>query len=79
MTDRPADSESGDRFEDRLARLEALLAELERGDLPLEEALRKHEAGIAELRRCYEMLDTADARVQKLIERADGTPGTEDM
>ncbi|MGE0433515.1 MAG: exodeoxyribonuclease VII small subunit [Planctomycetota bacterium] len=67
------------KFEDRLAKLESLLDQLERGELPLEEALRAYETGVAELRRCYELLESAESRVRLLVERADGSLTTEDL
>ena len=66
------------RFEERLAKLETLLEQLERGDLPLDEAIRTYETGVAELRRCYDLLDAADERVRRLVERPDGRLSLDD-
>jgi len=65
-------------FEERLARLEAIAAELEGDDLELARALALFEEGIENLRAASEELAQADVRVQKLVERVDGTFRTVD-
>jgi exodeoxyribonuclease VII small subunit len=60
-------------FEERLARLEEIAGELEGDGLDLSRALELFEEGIEHLRGAAEQLATADARVQKLVERADGS------
>ena len=60
-------------FEKRLARLEAIAAELESGELELARALALFEEGVEQLRAAAEELTQAETRVQTLIERADGT------
>ena len=56
-------------FEQALADLEALVARMEKGDLPLEEALAHFERGIELTRRCQRALKDAELRVQMLVER----------
>ena len=65
-------------FEERLARLEAIAAELEGDELELAKALALFEEGIENLRAAAEELAKADVRVQKLVERVDGTFRTVD-
>jgi exodeoxyribonuclease VII small subunit len=65
-------------FEERLGRLEAIAAELEGDDVELARALALFEEGIENLRAASEELANAEARVQRLIERADGTFDTVD-
>lgn len=60
-------------FEQRVERLEAIVAELGREDLPLERALALFEEGVAALREASAQLGAAEARVQRLVERDDGT------
>lgn len=60
-------------FEKRLARLEKIAAELESDDVELARALALFEEGIENLRGAAEELAKADARVQRLVERANGT------
>jgi exodeoxyribonuclease VII small subunit len=52
-------------FEDALARLEAIVEELEGGDLPLEDALRKFEEGMALRAVCTQKLQEAEAKVEE--------------
>ncbi len=59
-------------FEERLTRLEEIASNLE-GDVDLARALALFEEGIEMLRTAAAELDAAELRVQKLIERADGT------
>ncbi|NCW44193.1 MAG: exodeoxyribonuclease VII small subunit [Gemmatimonadaceae bacterium] len=60
-------------FEQSLARLEEIVRVLERNDLDLEAALRLFEEGISHLRTAGSALKTVDARVQQLVEAADGS------
>ena len=60
-------------FEERVARLEAIVTELEGDDVPLARALALFEEGVACLRDASTELAGAEARVQKLVERDDGT------
>ena len=64
-------------IEQRLARLEAIVAELEREPLPLAQALALFEEGVSCLREAAGTLTEAEARVQKLTELADGAFGIE--
>jgi exodeoxyribonuclease VII small subunit len=60
-------------FEQRLARLEEIAAELDGDHLELSRALELFEEGIENLRAASEDVARAEARVQRLVERADGT------
>jgi len=60
-------------FEDDLARLDAIARALEGDRLPLDEALRLFEEGVARLRSAAAALDTAESKVKQLVEEADGT------
>jgi exodeoxyribonuclease VII small subunit len=59
-------------FEQALARLEALVAELERGDLPLDRSLAAFEEGMQLARLCGRRLEQAEKRVQLLLEQESG-------
>jgi exodeoxyribonuclease VII small subunit len=56
-------------FESSLADLEAVVKELEAGDLPLERALALFEKGTALSAACRKQLDDAETRVEQLIRR----------
>ncbi len=60
-------------FEQRLSRLEAIAGELEADGVELSRALALFEEGIETLRAAADELSRAEARVERLIERADGT------
>lgn len=64
------------RFEEALSRLEAIVAELERGDLPLEDSMRIFEEGIKLSKTCLKMLEDAERKVEILIRDKDGNRRT---
>jgi exodeoxyribonuclease VII small subunit len=59
--------DSAPDFESSLEELEALVERLERGDLPLEEALRSFERGVALTRQCQGALAEAQQKVEILL------------
>ena len=61
-------------FEESLARLEAIVRHLEKGDLPLSESLSLFEEGTALLASAGKMLDEAEQKVVKLRKGADRQP-----
>ena len=60
-------------FEKALGKLETLVQELERGELPLEKSLEKYEEGIKLVRHCRSKLEQVEKRVEILRKREDGT------
>ena len=58
-------------FETSLTDLEAVVKELEGGDLPLERALALFENGTDLSATCRKQLDEAETRVEQLIRRGD--------
>jgi len=61
------------RFEQRLQRLEAIVHELESDEIELARALKLFEEGVECLRLASQELATAEASVQRLVEREDGS------
>ena len=59
-------------FEESVARLEQIVAELESDGLELEAALRLFEEGVERLRAAAAELARAEAQVKVLVENADG-------
>ena len=57
-----------------MARLEEIVSLLERGDTPLEEALKLFEEGSSLIRSCGSMLEKAEQVVVRLVKGADGEP-----
>jgi len=63
------DSKAPD-FEASLTELEALVERLEHGDLPLDEALKLFERGVALTRHCQGALQAAQQKVEILLKRS---------
>ncbi len=59
-------------FEKSLAELEKLVEQLEGGQMPLEDALRSFERGVALSRDCQAALQAAQARVEILVREGAG-------
>jgi exodeoxyribonuclease VII small subunit len=59
-------TEAGPTFEEALARLEEILRRLEQGDASLDEALELWKEGDALHRRCQELLEAAEGRIETL-------------
>jgi exodeoxyribonuclease VII small subunit len=59
-------------FEDAMARLDAIVAELEEDKLPLEQMLARYEEGVALARFCGEKLEAAEQKVRLIAKKADG-------
>ena len=62
-------------FEEALAALEAIVRGLESGQQKLEDAITAYERGAALKKHCEAKLAEAEARVQAIVARADGTLG----
>jgi exodeoxyribonuclease VII small subunit len=60
------------KFEDSMKRLENIVADLEGGDMPLEESIRAFEEGMKLLAFCSNKLDEVEKRVSILIKESDG-------
>ncbi len=59
-------------FEKSIQDLEQTVKELEAGDLPLEDALKKFEEGVKLSKFCSVKLDEADKKVTILLQDQDG-------
>ena len=70
---------AGLSFEDALGELERIVRGLESGQGRLEEAISAYERGALLRRHCEAKLTEAEARVQAIVERADGPPGLRAM
>jgi len=60
-------------FEDSLKKLETIVAQLEQGDLALEDSLRLFEEGVSLSAACKQELDAAEGKVQMLVKQRDGS------
>ena len=61
-------------FEQQLARLEEIVAALEKGDAQLADSLKLFEEGTKLIASCSEQLDKAEQQVVKLMKGTDGAP-----
>lgn len=64
------------KFEEALAKLEKLVADLEGGNLSLEESLKRYEEGIELSRLCLKKLETAKKKVEILVKKETGETET---
>ncbi|HZF31665.1 MAG TPA: exodeoxyribonuclease VII small subunit [Gammaproteobacteria bacterium] len=58
-------------LEKSLEELEALVARLEGGDLPLEQALKEFERGVRLTRQCQAALQEAEQKVEILLKKTE--------
>ena len=67
-------SEKKVTFEQRITRLEEIVAALEKGDALLADSLAVFEEGTKLITACTKQLDQAEQQVVRLKKSADGTP-----
>lgn len=61
-------------FEDALRALEQIVRKLESGDAMLDESITLYERGEQLRAHCQARLDAAQARIEKIVQGADGKP-----
>lgn len=59
-------------FEDGLNKLEAIVAEMEKDELPLEDLLKHYEEGIRLAKGCQDKLQSAELKIKKLQPNING-------
>ena len=64
-------------FEDAFAQLEATVAALQDGQLPLEQALQRYQDGMKLAQHCNELLQKAELTVQQLNNDSTGALSVE--
>jgi exodeoxyribonuclease VII small subunit len=64
-------------FEAAMDALEALVARMETGELPLEESLREYQRGMELIRACQASLDEAQRRIESMSETGRGAASVE--
>lgn len=64
-------------FEESLKKLEGIVAQLERGDLPLEDSIRIFEEGVRLSADCKKQLEEAEGKVEILVKKRDGSMSKE--
>ncbi len=66
-------------FEEAFARLEAAVAALQDGKMPLEHALQHYQEGMQLAQHCNELLQRAELSVQQLSVDSEGTLSVQQM
>ncbi|OYP38136.1 exodeoxyribonuclease VII small subunit [Rhodopirellula sp. MGV] len=67
-------------FETSLQEVEAIVEQLESGNLGLSESLGQYEQGIAKIKLCHQVLERAEQKILLLTQvDEDGTPHTESV
>src|SRR5258708_5905796 len=66
-------------FEEALGELEAILTEIEGGEVGLEESLAKYERGNFLIQHCRGVLNSAEKQIEQLSKAADGSLESEPM
>ena len=61
-------------FEDALRALEQVVRRLESGEVPLDESIELYERGEKLRAHCQARLDAAQARIEAIVQGADGRP-----
>ena len=59
-------------FEQALARLEGIVAEIEGGKVPLEKSIEKYAEGIALIKQCRAILASAESKIKLLTAKEGG-------
>lgn len=60
------------KFEDALKKLEKIVEDLEKGDMSLDEALKKYQEGIELARICSQRLESAKKKIDVLVKNKKG-------
>jgi exodeoxyribonuclease VII small subunit len=60
------------KFEEALKKLEKIAEDLEKGDLSLDEALKKYQEGIELSRQCSQKLESAKKKIDILLKNKKG-------
>src|SRR5262245_35327943 len=72
------DQDESPKFEQSLAELQQIVAQLEGGSLELEQSLAEFERGVKLLRTCYRVLEEAEQKIELLVGfDSQGEPVTE--
>ena len=66
-------------FEASLKELEEIVEQLENGDLKLDETLAKYEMGIKIYKRCYQILESTEKKINVLLKDRDGETYTKEF
>ncbi len=71
-------TDSGKSYETAVTELEHILTQLESNQLPLEDAIKQFESGVALIKYCQAILDTTEQKIQGLLQD-DNSSGDSDI
>ncbi len=63
---KPKDDISKLNFEESIKRLKAIVDQIEQGEIPLQDSLEQYEQGMALIKHCRTILQTAEKRIEKI-------------
>ena len=63
---------SKENFEESMKKLESIVVELENGNLNLDESVKKFEEGIELSKKCNQILESAEKKINILVKKDDG-------
>lgn len=61
------------KFEDAMTRLEQIVAQMESGEIGIEESIAQYEDAMQLANHCRKVLENAEQRIQTIRVRADGS------
>ncbi len=61
-------------FEERLERLQEIIALLEKGNIPLQDSLNLYKEGLTHSKKCQQLIDSAEHEI-KLLQNNDDNDG----
>ncbi|MFC2172514.1 exodeoxyribonuclease VII small subunit [Acidobacteriota bacterium] len=64
-------------FEVRLKRLEEIVNDLDKGEIPLQDTIKLFEEGRSLTKQLSQELEEAEKKIEQLVKEADGSLGTE--
>lgn len=64
-------------FEESVEQVEALIDQIEQGEIGLEASVEAYEKGVALIKRCRGILDQAEQRITELTESGDSGDGAD--
>ena len=65
-------SKEKESFEEKMQKLEQIVGELEKGDLNLDDSVKKFEEGINISKECNKILEDAEKKITILVKKEDG-------
>lgn len=78
QTSSPTGPEANLSFEEALSRLEQIIERIESGEAGLEQAIAEYERGVALIRRCKDILQKTEQRVDELTRQGPTPPPGEE-